>query len=72
MQVFILESYKTATGRGDNRKDRINSRKEREFLNGKTGEEKGGCLLCTHNSSWSATKYKLQMDNTCLLEEDLY
>lgn len=71
MQVFILKSYKTATGGSDNRKDRINRRKER-ILNGKTGEEKGGCLLFTHNSSWSATKCKLQLDSTCLLEEDLY
>lgn len=28
MQVFILEDYNTATGRGDDRNDRINRRKE--------------------------------------------
>jgi len=28
MQVFILEGYRTATGMGDDRKDRINRRKE--------------------------------------------
>lgn len=51
MPVFNLESYETATGRGDDRKDRINRRKEKMLLSGRTRKEKGSCLLYAHDSS---------------------
>lgn len=56
MQVFTLEGYKIAIGRGDDRKDRINRRKEKMLLNGRTRKEKGSYPFYTHDSSKSGSK----------------
>lgn len=55
MQVFTLE------GRGDDRKDRINRRKEKMLLNGRTSKETGSCLFYTGESSSSASKCQLPL-----------
>lgn len=52
-----------ATGRGDDRKDRINRRKEKMLLNGRTRKEKGSCLFYTLAAK-SASKSQLSLSTT--------
>lgn len=66
MEVFILEGYKTATGRRDDRKGRISRRKEKMLLSGRTRERKLPFLHTRQLVSQQVTAATQQ--HFCLLE----